>query len=456
MRPSYSKGIIGAYIYLPRSELTMRMPELQGRLTAVPKFKNLSPIPMYDERRKGYIGIPRYYYRGVFNDPKSIFGKYTDEVVDGERIELVFKSTLYSTQLPLYENFDCKLREGRTGFILKARTGFGKTPLILSFLSRIGRNALIIVPKTDLMDQWRKMILEHTNLTESQIGHVQADRAEYKDKPLTLGMLHSVCRDKYGSEFRNHFGVIVYEEIHKTGAFEFSKTVSMFPARYRIGCSATLERIDGMDVVFRHHLGETMITLPSEREEEVRPRILVLQYNGGGVCLPQWARGLDTIKKRGMIISALADNKARSDFMLPKIISIALSGRRVLVLSERIAQLEYLLARTDKKHCPGLYINKTSNVQKEWILDNAGITYATFGMFALGNDVPDLAALVFATPQAHILQAIGRISRLCEGKKRPVVLDIVDIGIPECRGWYKRRLREYKHPDVCGDVQVLT
>ena len=455
MKPSYSNGIIGAYIYLPRSGLTMRMPELQKRLTAVPKFKNLSPIPMYDERRSGYVGIPRYYYQGVFERPESIFGAHTSEVVDGEKIELVFKSTLYSHQLPLYEDFDRKLGEGKTGFILKVRTGFGKTPLILSFLGRIGRNALIIVPKTDLMEQWRKMIVEHTNLTEAQIGHVQADRAEYKDKPLTLAMLHSVCRDKYGSEFRNHFGVIVWDEIHKTGSFEFSKTVSMFSARYRVGMSATLERIDGMDVVFRHHLGETMISLPSEREEEVRPRILVLQYNGNRVHLPQWSRGLDVIKKRGMIISALADDKARSDFLLPRIISIALSGRRVLVLSERIAQLEYLLARTDKKHLPGLYINKTSDVRKKWILENARIVYATTGMFALGNDVPDLAALVFATPQAHILQAIGRILRLCEGKKRPIVLDVVDIGIPECRGWYKRRLREYKHRDVCGEVQEL-
>lgn len=451
----HSKGIVGALIYIPRSEITMGLSGLRKKLTAVPRYKNLSPIPMFNEERDGYVGIPRYYLHQAFSHPEKIFEDWQDEVTNGKKIELVFKSDLYENQIPLYEEFERKLSRGKTGFILKARTGFGKTPLMLRFLSRIGRNALIIVPKTDLMEQWKKMILEHTNLSESQIGHVQAERAEYRNKAITLGMIHSVCRDKYGAAFQKCFGAVVWDECHKTGAFEFSKTVSMFPARYRLGCSATLERPDGMDIVFRHHLGETMISLATEREEEVRPQILVLQYRWKGPAIPQWARGLDTIRRRGVTISALADNKARSDFLLPRIASIALSGRRVLVLSERISQLKYFLDRTDKRHCPGLYINKTSDTQKDWILHNAGIIYATYGMFALGNDVPDLAALVFATPQAHILQPVGRISRLYQGKKRPVVLDLVDIGISECQGWYRKRLREYNHPDVCGTVTIV-
>lgn len=446
----YTKAVLGTHLFLPIEELQTPIEKLKSKLTARPKYEDLAPIPMYSESLPGYFGIPRY-----FGVDYTRIKKLRTDVSYGESAELVFTSQLRDNQVPLYGEFIQAVDEGKTGFIIEARTGIGKTVLMLKFLEYLGVNALVVVPSEPLMIQWKEHIVAHTSYSESDIGHVQADVADYKDKPITIAMLHSICRDKYGEEFNNYFGAVFYDEIHRCGAEHFSKAVSIFTSKYRIGASASVDRPDGMDVVFRYHIGEKLISLGSEREEENRPKIIVIGYEGAKQFIPGWAFQLDKVRKRGVVISALAKDEKRSDVLLSAILRLSLSGRRVLVLSDRIEQLQYLVSKTHALHKPGLYIAKTSKREKADILENSGIIYATFQIFSTGMDVPDLAGLVLGTPQSRIRQAVGRISRLSLGKKRPVIVDLVDRDIKECKKWHRSRLSEYNHPDIKGTVITL-
>lgn len=447
----YSQGIRGAFLYIPVAEINTPLHKLRNMLTAIPKYRELASIPMYDESRPGYFGIPRHLYK----NPDKLFEEVIDETVEGGETGWYFLAKLREKQKPLFDRFQKLRSEGKTGIILSARTASGKTVLLLKFLSEIQRTALVIVPGTSLLTQWRKMIKIHTSLGDEDIGHVQADRVDYKGKPITIGVIHSVCKNRYGSAFRNYFGVIAGDEIHRTGAHYFSEVVSMFPAKYRIGASATLKRPDGMDIVFRNHMGEALISLGSQREEEVRPRILVVRYQGASRGLPHWFHGLKAIQKRGVIISTLANDANRAKELISYILQLAMSGRRVLVLADRIHLLKQMRASILSDHNTGLYISSTPAAEKKRILSDCSIIFATFGVFALGMDIPDLAGLVFATPLARIAQPVGRILRVCKGKKRPVILDMVDTDIRECTDWYRNRVREYKSSDIMGEIVQL-
>lgn len=447
----YSQGIRGAFLYIPIAEISTPLHKLRNMLTAIPKYRELSSIQMYDESRPGYFGIPRHLYK----TPGKLFEEVIDETIEGGKTEWYFLAKLREHQKPLFDKFQKLRGEGKTGIILNAMTGSGKSVLLLKFLSEIQRTTLIIVPTVSLLTQWREMIKLHTSLTDEDIGHVQADRIDYKGKPITIGIIHSVCKDRYGSAFRNYFGVIVCDENHKTGAHYFSKVVSIFPAKYRIGASATQDRPDGMDIVFRNHMGEATISLGSQREEEVRPRILVVRYQGASRGLPHWFKGLKVIQKRGVIISALANDANRAKELVSYTLQLAMSGRRVLVLADRINLLKQMQASILSDHNTGLYVSSTPAAEKERILRDCNILFASFGIFALGMDIPDLAGLVFATPQARIAQPVGRILRVCKGKKRPVILDMVDTDIRECVGWYHNRTREYKSSDILGEIVQL-
>ena len=445
----YSNGILGSYLYLPINELQTPIAKLRKILTARPKYAELAAIPMYDESREGYFGVPRHYGTLI-----PLIKDLKIETSIGVQAEHVFTSSLWDNQIPLFEEFKTELSKGKTDFILKAKTASGKTVMLLKFLEYLGRNALVIVPSSGLLTQWRNMIIEHTSYTENDIGHVQADIIDYKDKPITIGMIHSICRDKYGSEFNNHFGVILWDEIHRSGAELFSNSVSMFTAKYRIGASGTVSRPDGMEVVFNNHINETTISLGGDREEEVRPKIIVIGYKGARNFIPKWAKDLDRVKKRGVVISAIAKDQVRNNILLLNIIKLAMSGRRILVISDRIEQLNYLFKNTHESHKPGMFIGTTSTKNREFVLKNSGILYSSYGMFSTGMDIKNLAGLVFATPQSRIRQTAGRILRLYKGKKRPVIVDMVDNDIIECIRWYRSRVKEYSHSDIKGELIV--
>lgn len=447
----YSQGIRGAFLYIPIQEISTSLHKLRSMLTAMPKYRDLASIQMYDESRPGYFGIPRHLYK----NPDKLFEGITDETIEGKKCEWYFLSKLREYQNPLFDRFQKLCSEGKTGIILNARTGSGKSVLLLKFLSEIQRTTLIIVPTTSLLTQWRKMIKMHTSLGDDDIGHVQADRVDYKGKPISIGIIHSVCKNKYGSAFRNYFGTIAIDECHKCGAEYFSKVVSIFPAKYRIGASATITRPDGMDIVFHNHMGEATIELGAQREEEVRPRILVVRHQGASRGLPVWFNKLKIVQKRGVIISALAEDANRAKELVSYTLQIAISGRRVLVLADRINLLKHIKASILSDHNTGLYISSTPAAEKKRILKDCNIIMATFGIFALGMDIPDLAGLVFATPMARIAQPVGRILRVCKDKKRPIILDMVDTDIRECAGWYYNRVREYKSPDIMGEIIQL-
>ena len=64
-------------------------------------------------------------------------------------------------------------------------------------------------------------------------------------------------------------------------------------------------------------------------------------------------------------------------------------------------------------------------------------------MASEGMDVPDLDALVLASPHADVVQSIGRVLREVDGKKQPLVLDIVDNEPHVCTGFANKRLQTY-------------
>ena len=57
------------------------------------------------------------------------------------------------------------------------------------------------------------------------------------------------------------------------------------------------------------------------------------------------------------------------------------------------------------------------------------LLFATYGLAKEGLDIPRLDRLILASPhrdKATIIQSVGRVERKFEGKKTPLVYDIVD------------------------------
>jgi len=167
--------------------------------------------------------------------------------------------------------------------------------------------------------------------------------------------------------------------------------------------------------------------------------------------------GSKKMNRRGMLLSRIASNPKRNLIICGYVKELYNSGRRGLVLSDRKQQLVDLKAILVRRFgIPrkeiGFYVRSIpvggkevamTDAQREAVASACKVILATYQMFGLGTDIPDLAGLVYATPQSDVRQTKGRIERIAKGKKRPVVVDIVDTYYRDAIGWANARKKRY-------------
>lgn len=331
-------------------------------------------------------------------------------------------------------------------FLLGDFTVTHNTVMGCAMIQALKRATLIIVPRDNLIKQWVDRILSVTDLTRDDIGIAQQDVCDYKGKKIVVGMVHSLAKDKYTEEFKNYFGCVVWDEVHVVGAQTFSQTIGMFHAKYRIGMSATLSRKDGMEDVYKLAIGQVNLS-PAKLTTLVSPKVFIRPFKTAKKH-PYLSKMKDAKSRRGVLISELANDTARNALIAVYAKKFADSGRRIVIFSDRVEQLKFLKDVLTKRHgmsaaSIGLFTGSTKDGDRKVILQHSKIILATFGVMAMGVDVPDLRAIIFGTPLSDVAQAVGRILRLCEGAKDPVVLDIVDSAYPDCVRWGHTRQKYY-------------
>ena len=442
----YSEIILSTHSFVKKLELTKPLPHLRNLFTVRSHFEEGKEVSMYEETPE-LFGIPRYYA-----DVTAHAQKVVDRRTKGTEVSLEMTEgfALRENQVGMFENFCNRLQNGNSGFLVNAPTGYGKTAVAIRMAVELGVTTLVVVPRDFLVQQWVDRILSITKLTRADIGLAQQGVCDFKGKKIVIGMIHSLAKDKYPKEFKEYFGAVFWDEVHVVGAETFAKTVGMFPAYYRVGMSATLDRKDGMSDVFRLAIGQTNLSpvTPGGLNTLVSPKVFLRSYTAK--TKHKFLSNMrDAKSRRGVLISELANDLARNALIAVYAKKFTESSRRVLVLSDRIEQLQVVRDILIKRHgfrasAIGLFTGATKDADRKIILQHSQIVLATYGVMSMGIDVPDLRALIFATPLSDAAQSVGRILRLCEGVKEPVLLDILDTRYDDCLRWAKSRQKYYR------------
>lgn len=448
----FSRALIHTHIFLLVKEIgDRRLDRLIEKLTVVSRYDK-SEFPTYARTPAGEsFGIPLYYTDRWSDLAKRI----VDLRVEGSKVVYDFTSEMRPGQVPVIDQFQQELESGKTGFLLDAPPGFGKTVVLLKMIQTIQRSAIVVVPRSNLVDQWVSRITEHTSLQKSEIGVIRGKRVdEWQGKPIVVGLVHSLAAQMSDdSVFQNYFGIAVFDEVDRSvPPATFSPVLGMFPSRYRIGASATITRRDGLHLITRYHIGQTI--LRGGDHGRMNPKVLIIGYeNSSGYVHPL----SEKMNRRGMLLSRLSSNQDRNRLLCKYIHLISESGRRVLVLSDRTQQLVDLkrILVEDfplESHEIGFYCDAVPNGKSKRKIGEAElrrsahvckIVLATYGKAGIGTDIPDLAGLVYATPQSDVRQTQGRIERMCEGKAQPVVVDVIDLAYKDAENWGRSRSKFY-------------
>ncbi len=340
---------------------------------------------------------------------------------------------------------DCvkRLREGKS-FVLQASTGFGKTVVACELIAQVGRSTLVIVPKEDLMDSWRAALTRFLDLPDDAIGVVRQDRVEWEGKPVVVGMLQSLALRKYPAELQRYPGFVIWDEVHRLPAPVFQRTAALFPALLRLGLSATPQRADGKEAVVEAHIGPVSV---STEFMSLVPRIYVQRTDWE---VPRRWDGSMVPHEKGRVVHILKSmvrDDRRNHLIVSRAMQLFRSGYKLIIFSELRRHLEALHHMLKVRGVPeegmAYYVGAMRKHERE-----AGVgrplLLATYKMAGEGTDIPPLEACILATPRAAVKQSVGRILREHPGKKRPVVVDFVDLDSPVFSGYYKRRVGLYR------------
>lgn len=467
-------AIISSVVYLPVksvnvatviSDLTIKhwvMGEKEPRI-----------VEAYWRTPDGYIAVPRSYGLKLI---AKYHLRYESELSVGQAMRFP-KAVKHEGEYAYQAAFVSEIYAacGRfNDFIVEAATGKGKTVCALSVIQRLGRTALIVVDQENLLLQWTEQAGSKLGLKASQIGRVQGKVCDYEGKHVTIAMMQSLVQREYPREFYDYFGTVVFDEVHTAGAPTFSQSLMMFSAEARFGVSATVERRDDLQKLLNLNLGKVEVSLTDTHDKSY-----VYYLESGTVY--SWYGNVSS--KVGRILSEVSDDPVRNAMLVEAVQWLYESGRDILVISDRIEQLENLKAMCYFSGMPdedmGLYCGfrnewafvkdptpkrrpegflkgseyspvKYTTVRKRIpkkqlavVKTTARVIFATFGMFTKGVDEPRLNGGVDCTPRSRAQQVHGRILRKVAGKFIPIWVTIRDINSFRLDHQFTQRIDEY-------------
>lgn len=379
------------------------------------------------------ILIPRFY---------PISDKIYDCSIIGVDIDIECHLVPRSERQKKYISFLINNKNG----VLKADPGSGKTAMTISAISQIKKKAIIFVHKDSLRNQWADEIVKFTNIKRENIGFLKTKTfIEDLKKPIIISTVQAfgALLKSRGNNFLNlvqnsGIGVAVFDECHTTVTPEsFSNASLSINANRVYGLSATPMRSDGCEDIIFHHVGPVTY-YPPEDDEILKPLINMIYFPFGIYENPKtikyltWGSNFST----GRYYQQMYKSE-RYNLYVSKIINkLVLQDRNILVLGVRKKSLLTLAESCNlPKEKIGIFIPGTTTKERLSVSDTSDLSeafdtkqvvFSTYNACRDGNNRKSLDALIMACPTSNIEQAIGRIQRLDNNKKQPLVFDLID------------------------------
>ena len=412
--------------------------------------------PVWMPGRHGYICLPRHIGMHLFGD--AIYTPPSEvRCAVGGVIHAKFGGTLRDFQKRIVQHVITRFAAcpipRPCGGIIVASCGTGKTVMTIALICQLGLRAAIVVHKEFLLKQWSDRLAQFA--PGIRVGVVQRDRVEVEGCDVVLFMIHSLARtDRYPPSTFAPFGIVIFDETHHISARTFITAAGMFPARLRLGLTATPVRANGLGYLLTWVLGP--IVCEARRQDGATVTVQTITNNEpyrtirtrfGDISYPGMVSQIVNDERRIQLVASLVANIVRQE-----------KRRYVLVASDRLQHLHALMEATQQllgDTCSmGLYVGATTKRDRLKRAENeriCQILFTTFRMGEEGLDIPRMNTLVLASPKKQIEQLVGRITRGKSGKGGidPVVYDIVDDNAGIFKSMALKRKRVYKRLGYC-------
>ncbi len=406
------------------------------------------------------------------------------------KIHCTFGGTLRDYQVKAVSE-SVRLLKNHSGMLLQAGCGTGKTVMALKIAEQIGRKTCVLVDQIDIAKQWQERIQQFLpGATVEIIGNGKGDaETVILSADFTIIIAQSLWRvSRQDNPIKT--GLLIVDEAHVFSAPKFFEAITNIDFIYSLALTATPKRKDGLEWVFQITLGNVTLDVEGTYMKSVVKMIrsrhfteasqedfktawcnydrrmtwfdrcrqcplfdLYPSHCGGRLPLtqqspPQVKWDNQSIMFASLIQAACGD-PTYINWIVSQIDVLISKGRQILVLGASAEILKTLYKLCLDKHgsnVVGLFIGAQHNVVKKADRKNElnkQLTFATNGVAEKAIDVPHKDCLVLTTPMSDITQAKGRVERIKDGKKTPIIIDLVHENIPMFKALAAKRRKQY-------------
>ena len=347
--------------------------------------------------------------------------------------------------------------------VLCAPTAFGKTVTASALIARRRVNTLILVHRTELLQQWKERLQAFLGVDKAVVGSIGGGKAR-PTGIIDVALMQSLSRKGEVDEQVKRYGQIIVDECHHLSAFSFEAILKSAPASYVLGLTATPIRRDGQQPIIFMQCGPIRHT--AARPESAPVDLLVL---------PRWSsRPIVTQEGAGIqeAFLLIARDTERTERIVAEVVAAFNQGRKILVLTERTDHLNAL-----EERLPGQIKNlfalhgRLSRKQRAALMEGLAalpadaprVILATGKLVGEGFDHPPLDTLILAMPvswKGTLQQYSGRLHREHSSKADVRIIDFVDAGYPALlRMWSKReagyRAMGYRFAEASSSLELF-
>jgi superfamily II DNA or RNA helicase len=392
-----------------------------------------------------HIALPRGCLDAVLSllRENDITVELKDERYGGHALEVSFAGSLRPDQ----EAAVAGMLRHDAG-VLCAPTAFGKTVTAAAMIARRGVNTLVLVHRTELLEQWQQRLQSFLGVGKGVVGTIGGGKAKPTGQ-IDIAVMQSLSRQGEVSPLVEHYGQVIVDECHHVGAVSFDAILKRVKAKYVLGLTATPIRRDGQQpIIFMQcgpirHSAANAVGAPRDLEVVARFR----------------HERIDMAADAGIqdVFRHLASDSSRTAAIAAEVRDAVAAGRKVLVLTERTQHLDAIKAELEALQVAALFVlhGRMSRKQRSALVaglealpsDAPRVLLSTGKLVGEGFDHPPLDTLVLTMPvswKGTLQQYAGRLHREHAGKASVRIIDFVDTDHPALLRMWDKRQRGYR------------
>ena len=316
--------------------------------------------------------------------------------------------------------------------LLISPTASGKSLMIYSIVRYYvekGKNTLIVVPTTSLVEQMYKDFADYGWDVGSFCHKIYAGKERETDSQVIITTWQSIY--KLPRKYFERFSVVVGDEAHQFKSKSLISIMSkLSDAKYRFGFTGTLDGTQTHKWVLEGLFGASYKII---KTDELMKKGHLAKLNINILLLKHSPNKFETFEDE---IQYIIGHNRRNNFI--KNLALDLKGN-TLILYARVeghGQPLFDLINNNKSDDRQVFFIhggvETENREKVREIaesENNAIIVASYGTFSTGINIKNLHNVIFASPsksRIRNLQSIGRVLRKGDKKSKATLYDIAD------------------------------